>query len=62
MADEDQQIQLSARDEGVGIPAAELDLLFERFFRASTSKGIAGADTDLGGFARRHHQRAQSGG
>lgn len=37
----------SVRDEGVGIPAAELDRLFERFFRASTSTGIAGTGIGL---------------
>jgi signal transduction histidine kinase len=39
--------QLSVRDEGVGIPADELDRLFERFFRASTSTGIAGTGIGL---------------
>jgi signal transduction histidine kinase len=38
---------LSVRDEGVGIPADELDRLFERFFRASTSTGIAGTGIGL---------------
>jgi len=38
---------VSVRDEGVGIPAAELDRLFERFFRASTSTGIAGTGIGL---------------
>ena len=34
-------------DEGVGIPKAELDKLFQRFFRASTSAGIAGSGIGL---------------
>jgi len=38
---------LSVRDEGVGIPADELDQLFERFFRASTSTGVAGTGIGL---------------
>ena len=35
------------RDEGVGIPLAEQEKLFERFFRASTSTGIAGSGIGL---------------
>ncbi len=38
---------ISVRDEGVGIPAGELDQLFQRFFRASTSTGIAGSGIGL---------------
>lgn len=40
-------VQISVRDEGVGIPAAEIDKLFERFFRASTSTGIVGTGIGL---------------
>ena len=45
--DEHNDIVLSVRDEGVGIPSAELDKLFKRFFRASTSTGIAGSGIGL---------------
>ena len=38
---------ISVRDEGVGIPAAEIDKLFERYFRASTSVGIVGTGIGL---------------
>lgn len=38
---------VTVRDEGVGIPAAELDKLFKRFFRASTSAGIMGTGIGL---------------
>jgi len=38
---------ISIRDEGVGIPPNELNQLFERFFRASTSTGIAGSGIGL---------------
>ncbi len=40
-------LSISVRDEGVGIPASELDRVFERFFRASTSTGIAGTGIGL---------------
>ncbi len=40
-------IDISVRDEGVGIPKAELGQLFNRFFRASTSTGIAGTGIGL---------------
>jgi PAS domain S-box-containing protein len=38
---------LAVRDHGVGIPADELPRLFERFFRASTAKGIPGTGIGL---------------
>ncbi|MEZ5932535.1 MAG: HAMP domain-containing sensor histidine kinase [Alphaproteobacteria bacterium] len=40
-------VAISIRDEGVGIPPDELQKLFERFFRASTSTGIAGTGIGL---------------
>jgi signal transduction histidine kinase len=41
------QAVISVRDEGVGIPKAEQEQLFDRFFRASTSVGIAGSGIGL---------------
>jgi len=38
---------VTVRDEGVGIPLEEQEKLFERFFRASTSTGIAGSGIGL---------------
>lgn len=38
---------LSVRDHGVGVPASEMPRLFQRFFRASTSTGIAGTGIGL---------------
>jgi PAS domain S-box-containing protein len=46
-AEDDGAISISVRDEGVGIPEAELQRLFNRFFRASTSTGIAGTGIGL---------------
>ena len=40
-------IKIDVHDRGVGIPADELDKLFKRFFRASTSAGIAGTGIGL---------------
>lgn len=40
-------VQVSVRDEGYGIPAAELYNLFDRYFRASTSIGIVGTGIGL---------------
>jgi signal transduction histidine kinase len=40
-------IAVSVRDEGVGIPEDELERLFDRFFRASTSTGIPGTGIGL---------------
>ena len=40
-------IVISVRDRGVGIDEGELPRMFERFFRASTSTGIAGTGIGL---------------
>jgi signal transduction histidine kinase len=40
-------VEIAVQDGGLGIPAAERDKLFERFFRASTSTGIAGTGIGL---------------
>ncbi len=40
-------VVITFRDEGVGIPAEQVDKLFSQFFRASTSKGIAGTGIGL---------------
>lgn len=45
--DESERAVVAVRDEGVGIPLAEQEKLFERFFRASTSTGIAGSGIGL---------------
>ena len=44
--DEDTAV-IAIRDEGVGIPKAELGQLCSRFFRASTSTGVAGTGIGL---------------
>lgn len=41
------EIQVAVQDHGVGIPPAELEKLFQRFFRASSSVGIAGTGIGL---------------
>jgi signal transduction histidine kinase len=43
----DGNIVVAVRDEGIGIPAAEQEKLFIRFFRASSSTGIAGSGIGL---------------
>jgi len=40
-------VVIAFRDEGVGIPEKEIGKLFGRFFRASTSSGIAGTGIGL---------------
>jgi len=40
-------VVVSVEDQGVGIPVAEQEQLFSRFFRASTSTGIAGSGIGL---------------
>jgi len=42
-------VSIIVRDHGVGVPADELPRLFARFYRASTSKGIAGTGIGLAG-------------
>lgn len=41
------QITLDVSDNGVGIPEDELDKIFTRYYRASTSSGIAGTGIGL---------------
>jgi PAS domain S-box-containing protein len=40
-------VQISVTDQGIGIPPAELDHLFERFFRATNTGGIPGTGLGL---------------
>ncbi len=40
---------VAVRDRGVGIPADDLPRVFERFFRASTARGIKGSGIGLSG-------------
>lgn len=44
---EDQTLVVSVKDYGVGIDADELPKMFQRFFRARTSSGIAGTGIGL---------------
>lgn len=44
----DDHVRLVVADTGIGIPAAELDRLFERFFRTSTASQLAIQGTGLG--------------
>ena len=43
----DGALLISIEDEGIGIPEDEVEMLFERFFRASTSTGISGSGIGL---------------
>ncbi len=45
--DEQQRAIVAVKDEGLGIPESEQSKLFQRFFRASTSVGIAGTGIGL---------------
>ena len=44
---DDETVTVSVRDQGVGIPEDELAKVYDRFFRASTSAGIAGTGYGL---------------
>jgi signal transduction histidine kinase len=44
---DDGSVAIAVRDEGPGIPLDELDKLFDRFYRASTSTGIVGTGIGL---------------
>ena len=41
------RVFVTVEDNGVGIPEEEVDRIFERFFRATTSSGIAGSGVGL---------------
>ncbi|MBI5481780.1 MAG: tetratricopeptide repeat protein [Deltaproteobacteria bacterium] len=42
------EIVIAVRDSGIGIPAAEIPLLFEEFFRASNARALEREGTGLG--------------
>ncbi len=44
---EDEDILVQVRDNGIGIDEDDLPKMFERFFRAKTSTGIAGTGIGL---------------
>lgn len=44
---DDGGVKIAVHDQGVGIPEGEVEKLFDRFFRASTSTGIAGTGIGL---------------
>ena len=46
-ADNEDEMVITVTDKGLGIPENELNRLFERFFRASTSTGISGTGIGL---------------
>lgn len=53
---------LSIQDEGVGIPKAEIPKIFNRYYRASTSSGIAGTGIGLNMadlIVRKHNGRVE---
>jgi signal transduction histidine kinase len=46
-AQEDTEIVVSIRDEGIGIPEEERERVFERYYRASNTSGIGGSGVGL---------------
>ncbi len=46
-AREDEQIVVSIKDQGIGIPEAEREQVFERYFRGSNTSGIGGSGVGL---------------
>ena len=46
--DQAEQVIISCRDTGIGIPKADIEHLFTRFFRASNATGMAIPGTGLG--------------
>jgi two-component system sensor histidine kinase MtrB len=55
----DQEIAISVRDHGPGIPPGSLEQIFGRFFKADTSRSQGG--TGLGLAIAAEHARAQRG-
>jgi signal transduction histidine kinase len=47
VADDGRRVRLSVCDEGPGIPAAERDRVFERFYRADPARATGGAGLGL---------------
>lgn len=58
-SDEGMSVVISVTDNGVGIPAGELDRIFERFYKADRAR--SGGGTGLGLAISRHLVQAQGG-
>jgi signal transduction histidine kinase len=57
----DGHVRLSVADEGVGIPAAEQEAIFEKFYRADPEQTQGGGGTGLGLYISRELARQMNG-
>jgi two-component system phosphate regulon sensor histidine kinase PhoR len=55
------QVQISVSDTGIGIPRAEQERIFERFYRVETSRAAETGGTGLGLSIAKHLVEAQGG-
>jgi two-component system phosphate regulon sensor histidine kinase PhoR len=57
----DDRVQIAVRDTGVGIPADQIERVFERFYRVDTSRDRQGGGTGLGLAIAKHLILAMDG-